>query len=230
MNLKHKNLFRWHIWLGWLIGVPLILWTASGLFMVSRPIDEVRGAHLRVEPVHNITAYNNITLFADNGKAVKTARMIQQNASTIWIVEYEGGSINRFDAKTGAAMAPLTAQDANAAADRVYRPAESIQSTRYYSAEEAPFDLRRKKASWQVRFADDTNVYIDAQTAETLAVRTKFWRAFDFMWGLHIMDLQTREDTSHPVLIGFASLALFGSILGFSMLFTRHRKKTKVGR
>ena len=38
-------------WLGWLVGVPLILWTASGLFMVARPIEEVRGEHLRAKPL-----------------------------------------------------------------------------------------------------------------------------------------------------------------------------------
>ena len=40
---------RWHIWLGWLVGVPLLLWTMSGVVMVARPIEEVRGDHLRIE-------------------------------------------------------------------------------------------------------------------------------------------------------------------------------------
>ena len=40
---------RWHIWLGWLIAIPLVLWTASGLIMVAKPIEEVRGEHLRAE-------------------------------------------------------------------------------------------------------------------------------------------------------------------------------------
>ena len=228
MVLKHKNLFRWHIWLGWLVGVPLIIWTASGLFMVSRPIDEVRGNHLRAESEQIFAAHQDIALFADRGKAVKNARLVSQKSAMVWIVEYEDGSISRFDAANGKAMAPLTEQDARAAADAVYAPAEPIQSARYFAADEAPLDLRRNKASWQVRFADDTNVYVDAHSGETLAVRTKFWRAFDFMWGLHIMDLQTREDTNHPILIGSAALALLGSILGFSMLFTRRRKRSNV--
>ena len=45
------RLAKWHIWLGWLIGVPLLMWTLTGLVMVSRPIDEVRGEHLRAEVV-----------------------------------------------------------------------------------------------------------------------------------------------------------------------------------
>ena len=41
---------RWHIWLGWAAAIPLLVWTASGLFMALRPIDEVRGEELRRTP------------------------------------------------------------------------------------------------------------------------------------------------------------------------------------
>jgi hypothetical protein len=56
-----------------------------------------------------------------------------------------------------------------------------------------------------------------------LATRTRFWRAYDFMWGLHIMDLQTREETSHPVLIIFAALAGLGVVIGLILLPWRRR-------
>ncbi len=225
MTFKHRNFFTWHIWLGWLIGVPLILWTASGLFMVVRPIEEVRGEHLRAEAQDKAMAYENIIMFVNNGDAVKNARLISQGGSMVWIVRYAGGATARYDAVTGKAMARINKDAARLAADNLYKPAEKIESVRYFSAKNSPADLRREKASWQVQFADGTNVYIDALTGETLAVRTRLWRAFDFMWGLHIMDLQTREDTHHPILIGSAILALFGSILGFVMLFTRRRKR-----
>ena len=41
---------RWHVWLGWLVGFPILMWTVTGLFMVARPIEEVRGDHLRAPP------------------------------------------------------------------------------------------------------------------------------------------------------------------------------------
>jgi len=75
-----------------------------------------------------------------------------------------------------------------------------------------------------VVFDDDARFYIDADTCELLAVRTTFWRVFDFMWGLHIMDPVEREDTSHPFLIFFSAVSLAGSILGTIMLFTRRRR------
>jgi len=39
---------RWHIWLGWIVGLPVLIWTVSGFYMVLKPIEEVRGNHLRI--------------------------------------------------------------------------------------------------------------------------------------------------------------------------------------
>ena len=80
---------------------------------------------------------------------------------------------------------------------------------------------------WRAEYADGTRVYIGRASGEVLAVRTRFWRIFDFMWGLHIMDLQTREDTSHPILILFAALGTVGSLLGILLLFRRRKARRK---
>jgi len=42
-----QRISRWHIWLGWLVGLPVLMWTVTGLVMVAKPIEEVRGNHLR---------------------------------------------------------------------------------------------------------------------------------------------------------------------------------------
>jgi hypothetical protein len=50
------------------------------------------------------------------------------------------------------------------------------------------------------------------------------------MWGLHIMDLKTREDAHNPLTIGFAIVALALSILAIIQLpltIRRRRKKTR---
>ena len=49
------------------------------------------------------------------------------------------------------------------------------------------------------------------------------------MWGLHIMDLKTREDTHNPLIIGFAIVALLTTILALAMLpmTIRRRQRAK---
>ena len=44
-----QRLRRWHIWLGWIVGLPFLAWTVSGLVMVARPIETVRGEGLIAE-------------------------------------------------------------------------------------------------------------------------------------------------------------------------------------
>ena len=41
--ISRARLRRWHVWLGWLIFIPMLLWTVSGVAMVLKPIEEVRG-------------------------------------------------------------------------------------------------------------------------------------------------------------------------------------------
>ena len=43
MGAVRSRLRRWHVWLGWLVGLPMLFWTVSGLVMVAKPIEEVRG-------------------------------------------------------------------------------------------------------------------------------------------------------------------------------------------
>ncbi|WP_326525017.1 hypothetical protein [Sphingomonas sp.] len=45
-----RSLRRLHVWLGFLVGLPMVFWTVSGLWMVARPIEEVRGTALRTAP------------------------------------------------------------------------------------------------------------------------------------------------------------------------------------
>lgn len=62
-----------------------------------------------------------------------------------------------------------------------------------------------------------------------LALRTPQWRLYDVMWGLHIMDLQTREDSHHPILLLFAALAAVSALLGCVLLFRRRKARLRLG-
>ena len=63
-----------------------------------------------------------------------------------------------------------------------------------------------------------------------VALRTGQWRLYDAMWGLHIMDLQTRDNTHHPILILFATLATIGALLGCVLLFRRRTAKVRASK
>ena len=82
---------------------------------------------------------------------------------------------------------------------------------------------------WRVRMSDDTHFYVDGGSGEIVARRTSWWRIYDFMWGLHIMDLQGREDTNNPWVVSFAVLSLGMVLLALTLLPMTIRRKNGNG-
>jgi hypothetical protein len=72
---------------------------------------------------------------------------------------------------------------------------------------------------------DGTHVYVDAATGGILATRTRWWRVYDFMWGVHILDIRGREDTHHPLLLTLAGLTLGAMILALVLLPLSRRRR-----
>lgn len=228
MATSRFRLSRIHIWLGWMAGVPLLLWTVSGLWMVARPIEEVRGEHLRAEPpVLRLETPPVPPPLFPAFRPVKNIALEQQPNGPVWIVGFADGGMRRASAADGRWLPPVALSEAREAALKAYKGRAAIESVKRFAANASPIDLRRERPAWQVHFADGANVYIDAETGQFLALRTRQWRAFDFMWGLHILDPGQREDTSHPLLIVLATLATASAALGLYLLPGTIRRRAK---
>lgn len=218
---------RWHVWLGWLAGFPLLMWAVTGLFMVARPIEEVRGEHLRApQPAIDPTG---LAFPARIGEPIREARLVPQPGGPAWIVTSAEGARWRYSVTTGTALPPVVRREAQAIAEAAYAGEARLEALTYFPAGEAPLEARTEGATWRARFADDTHVYIDDATGEVLALRTPQWRLYDVMWGLHIMDLETREDSHHPILLVFAALAAVSALLGCVLLFRRRKARPRLG-
>lgn len=223
---------KWHIWLAWLIGFPVLMWTLTGLVMVARPIEEVRGNHLRLPADERAlpTDINiAVSLPADTKGPVQSVTTAMQGGAPITTISYSDGTVARYgaDGKQLPEIGEIAAR--MIVAERI-KGGDKLVSATFFPADKTPFDFRRAIPVWQIALQDGTHVYVNQQTGEIAAVRTRWWRVFDFMWGLHIMDLQTREDTSHPILIAFATLSVIGSLFGCILMFRRRKARVKAPR
>jgi PepSY-associated TM region len=219
---------RWHIWLGWAVGLPVLMWTVTGLFMVARPIEQVRGEHLRIAAKDEaLPAGSEIVLAVPPGKPVNSITTAMAGGKVVTRLDYADGTIARFG-EDGSEL-PLideTAARALVAAEIV--DGDKVVAATLYPATKVPFDFRKPMPAWQVVLKDGTHVYVGQHSGKIEAVRTRWWRTFDFMWGLHILDPQTREDSSHPLLILLAALSVIGALLGCVLLFRRRKVKPAV--
>jgi hypothetical protein len=229
MTFRH-TLRRWHIWLGWIVGVPFLLWTVSGLVMVARPIEEVRGEALLGKAPTLPSGLAPVPP-AIGPRSVSTLRLEQRAEGPRWLVTYSDGEARLADAETGRLLPPLTAAEAVQAVEARYAGTSKVGGVDRIAAANPPIDFRRSIDAWRVTMADGTRFYVHAGTGEILAKRTRWWRLYDFMWGLHIMDLESREDTHNPLVIGFAAVSLLTVLLALALLpMTIRRRRAKKGR
>ncbi|MFM6933329.1 MAG: PepSY domain-containing protein [Novosphingobium sp.] len=219
---RMQRLARWHIWLGWIVALPILLWLVSGLFMAARPLEEVRGENLRRAPVP-VDATGLVAPRA-TGRIAKIA-LIDEAGRAVWIVTDAQKSVRRFDARSGDMLPPVDEAEARRIVLAAYAGSEKLEYLREFAERDAPLELRRARPSWRATFSDDTHFYIDADSGELLAVRTRWWRTYDFLWGLHIMDPGERENAHNPWVWTLGTLSLVMSLFGSILLFRRRRRR-----
>ncbi|MFN3387654.1 MAG: PepSY domain-containing protein [Allosphingosinicella sp.] len=225
MNIR-QQLRRWHIWLGWIIGLPFLAWTVSGLVMVARPIETVRGTGL-IAPAPAVPSGFVPVPPRIGPRPVAGLQLEQRPEGPRWIVTYQDGAARLADAATGRLLPALRPADAARLVEARYTGKARVAAVDRIDAGSPPIELRRAVESWRVTMSDDTRFYVDAATGEIVARRTAWWRVYDFMWGLHIMDLKTREDTSNPLVIGFGILALVTTMMALLLLPMTIRRRRR---
>jgi hypothetical protein len=212
MNGRAK-LRRWHIRLGWVAAIPVLLWVISGLVMVARPIEEVRGEGLLrdAQPVRLVGTPIPPLI---SGVPFSSLSLEQRASGPRWVIKLPDGKTRLADPQTGLLLPGLSAADARREVEARYAGKAKLLSVTRISAEDPPLDLRRPFAAWQVTMDDGTHFYVDAASGQIVATRTRWWRFYDLMWGLHIMDPATREDTHNPwvIILGIAALSM--AVLG----------------
>jgi hypothetical protein len=212
-----QRLRRWHIWLGWVVGLPVLVWTLSGLVMVARPIEEVRGESLIAEAPPLPSGLAPVPP-AIGPRPIASLRLEPGPDGPKWLIRYADGGARLADVRTGRLLPAPAAADAARIIEARYTGRARIAAVDRTAADAPPLDFRRKVAAWRVTMSDGTRFYLDAATGEILARRTPWWRVYDLMWGLHIMDLKTREDAHNPLVIGFAAVALGTTLLALVLL------------
>jgi hypothetical protein len=196
--------------------------------MVARPIEEVRGEGLLADPAPIRMIGPPIPPLI-SGVPVQSLSLEQRAAGPRWVVKLPDGNTRLADPQTGLLMPPLSANDARREVEARYAGKASIQSVARTDADNPPIEFRRPVSAWQVVMSDGAHFYVDAASGQVVATRTGWWRFYDLMWGLHIMDPVGREDTHNPFVILFGIIALAMSVLG-TILLPKALKKKRNGR
>lgn len=138
-----RGLRQIHIWLGWIVGIPLLIWVITGALMVVTPFDNVRGNEMLAPPASVALTAPAVTPPLD-GRAIRSLTLEQRAAGLRWIVRYQDGGAALADPATGQTLPAFSAAEAEAEVRARYRGDETISGTDRTSAEDPPIDLRRR--------------------------------------------------------------------------------------
>jgi len=215
------------------LGIQFLVWSISGAYMVIFDIDYIHGDSLVVNHQTKLNA-DTITY------SLSELRQHYPDAKDIEVEVFIDQAVYRFkqegdkylvDAQTGQQLSPLNEVNAIRAAQHYYSGKGAVAEVELIQ-ENPPFELsRRALPAWRINFNDfgSPSIYVSAQTGALVTKRHEFWRFFDLMFSLHVMDYED-EDPSNQLLFWFILFSLlasiFGGILSYFVIFKSRTTKT----
>lgn len=228
-----------HKWLGLFVGLQILIWLASGLYMVVVDIDFIHGDSLVKNmqqaikiPTSPTLSINDLKTNYPEAKQIGLQAVMGKTFYTVSTAEDR----YLFDPHNGQLVSPLTEDTAKEIAIYHFNgKARIVRATLIES--DPPMEIQtRRLPLWRIDFDDrySTSFYIDPYSGALATRRHQFWRIFDFLWMLHIMDYQERADAHNNLLKVAQITGLIFAISGIWLLvysFTgrRSNKRQKTG-
>ncbi len=234
---NQSSAFRtWHRWLSLIVGVQMLIWAVSGAYMVFVKLPFIHGEHLTQEAdgvLHNPTAgvriADVIATYPDAYDVKIVNRTIHGERQDV--AQVHSGSDKFLVNLNTLAPIQLAASDIRTLAMEYYKKGDNPITNVELLTENPPTELSETHLPiWRVDFDDfgNTSLYLHQATGEMTVRRHDFWRGFDIMWMLHIMDYEDRVDITtwwlRAFIFGTFLFAFTGSILVVQTLRSNRRK------
>jgi|TARA_B100000902_G_scaffold349213_1_gene357636 hypothetical protein len=182
-----------------------LLWTVSGIYFAFNKIELIRGEQYRL---------------ATNVEYRIFDRLGQQV-----IASNKDGNIVYRTYPDGNLLEKLSAEEAKLIAS-IKTSLEPVSATLITKSSPGSEYRGRSLPIYQITTTskDDINIYLDPLSGDVLAIRSDSWRMWDFLWSLHIMDYDQRDNINNFLLRLFSILALVSSISGILLFFFGKKK------
>lgn len=219
-----------HKWLTLIVGLQLLLWTVSGFYMVVVDLDFIHGdplvRNLRV-PLTVNQPLTPVTEVAQRYPEVTQVTMrALPTAGPVYEIMANGRKV-LVDAVSGQQLSPLSAGRIRELARNYYAgTGEPTNAT--LIERDPPSEIQtRGLPLWRIDFDDwlETSLYVHPDTGTLVTRRHRFWRWFDFLWMLHIMDYEAREDVNNSLLRIASVLGTVTAVSGVWLLYFSFRRR-----
>jgi len=228
-----------HKWLALIVGAQLVLWTLSGFYMVVVDLDFIHGDTLvRNEQPPLVMGGRGFPVgelrrqYPDIQHVV--LRALPDDGAAAYEVTTRTGTV-LIDAVSGQRLSPLPEARITSLARAYYAGKGRVARVALLTDEATkPIELQALPLPlWRVDFDDgfETTLYLHPESGRLATRRHRFWRWFDFLWSLHIMDYTQRTDVNNPLLRFATALGVTAATTGiwlvfYSFSFLQRRRRT----
>ena len=223
-----------HRYIGLIVSLQLLAWTLGGIWFTWNDIDDIHGDFLRnfdkpeisTELISTQTALDNVS----DLEALKSISIISILNKPVYRVQYNKNKIALLDAITGQPLSEISKQQAikiakaNTSFDAEIKSIELLTETgKHHEYREKPLP------AWAITYdyPSSPTFYVSTKLGTLTSVRHTSWRVFDFLWMLHTMDYETRDDFGNWLIKIFSIIALITAISGIVLFFISRRRKIK---
>ena len=229
-----------HRYLGLFIGVQFLFWAVGGLYFSWTNIDEIHGDHLVNIPKEEIIVKSNLLSpdkameMANINNKVKSVELELISKKNYYRVQNLNDSYTLINAVTGEIKEPLSKEEAVKFAKQIFIPNNNVKLVEYVTKENRSDHMQYGQGplpAWAVTFNHDTNsvIYLSVEKGTFEKIRSRNWRIFDFLFMLHILDFDERDNFNNSLLRGFSILSLLTIMSGFILYYQSSKtiRKTK---
>jgi len=211
-----RRLRVWHRRLAVVTAIQLLLWTVSGIYFAFIDITMVRGEPHLLEPqAQSVDLAKFDFPVASTSQILIKPRLLGE--LVLGVTDPESG-LTEWLGPDGQPVRPLTAEQAISVV--LGKTDIAVDFTEWVTtAAEAAEYRGRQLPLWRAYSAENASlrVYVDPRSGDIVAIRNLAWRAWDFLWMLHIMDYDDRDDIGTWLLKLFSVMALFTAIAGIAL-------------
>ena len=220
LSAKFKKYIRkTHRYLGLVIGIQFLLWTLGGLYFSWSDIDEIHGdfnksesnyisVNQRFSVLDSIISELKTIKRVDSIKQIKTVKIIDTvYFQILYFTNIDKKVVVRYsliNAATGQFKKPITKAEAKQIANKAFMPKSKIKSIKLLAEKDlnGHHEYRENELpayAVEIQHETNTTVYIGQNSGQVRRFRNNKWRIFDFLWMLHTMDYQNRDDINNSV-------------------------------
>lgn len=240
INFKHY-IRKTHRYLGLCIGIQFIFWTVGGLYFSWTKIQEVRSEHVRSEPASVALPPDLLSgklapaNFLPPGAEIDAAklRIVDVLGETHYILPYKIADdevstiLVRFS--DGEKREPISESDAREIAKRALTadlPIAEVELIEKGGTSKHHEYRGRQLPAYAVSFegVENYTAYISVNDHQLQTVRSNTWRVFDFLWMLHTMDLDGRDNFNNYLLRAFSIFGIVTIMSGFVLFFVSSKR------